>query len=113
GIDGIYENTNPPPPYVVTETKYRTASGKYIDGDGVARDSMLNNTKGSPGMPAAKQMSDGWIRPRLDQELSLKESKKVQVNGYERWLMIVDDSGKVVNITKLDEAANSINEVIL
>ncbi len=32
GIDGIYKNTNPPPPYVVTETKFRTAGGVYRRG---------------------------------------------------------------------------------
>jgi PAS domain-containing protein len=113
GIDGIYENTNPPPPYVVTETKYRTASGKYIDDDGIAKDTVLSTTKGSPGMPAAKQMSDDWIKPRIKDELGSRGARDIVESGYERWLMIVDSSGKVVNITKLDSAAKSIEEVIL
>ena len=65
GVNGIYQNTNPPPPYVVTETKYRTEAGKYIDGDGIAKDTMLSTTKGSKGYKSAKQMSDDWIEPRV------------------------------------------------
>ncbi|BFM48450.1 hypothetical protein [Marinomonas sp. THO17] len=108
GIDGIYENTDPPPPYVITETKYRTASGKYIDSDGVAKDTVLGNTKDG------KQMNDKWIKRRLGPALEDDSAaKKIRRAGYERWLMIVDSSGKVLNITKLDEKANSIAEVIL
>ncbi|WP_353668597.1 hypothetical protein [Marinomonas sp. THO17] len=108
GIDGIYENTNPPPPYVITETKYRTASGKYIDSDGVAKDTVLGNTKDG------KQMNDDWIKPRLEPALGDRGiAADVADSDYERWLMIVDSSGEVVNITKLDEKANSIAEVIL
>lgn len=48
GIDGIYENANPPPKYVIDEAKYNT--------------SKLNpKTKDGP------QMSDEWVRNRLDQ----------------------------------------------
>ncbi|TOM44814.1 hypothetical protein CGH76_24770, partial [Vibrio parahaemolyticus] len=103
GIDGIYQNTNPPPPYVVTETKYRTEVGKYIDDDGIAKDTMLSTTKGSKvnGMsyPPTKQMSDGWIEPRLIDELGLEGAEDILDMDFERWLMIVDDSGKVINIT--------------
>ncbi|BFM48448.1 hypothetical protein [Marinomonas sp. THO17] len=113
GIDGIYENTNPPPPYVITETKYRTASGKYIDSDGVAKDTVLSKTKGSSGLPGAKQMNDGWIKPRIKDELGSRKARDIIESGYERWLMIVDNSGEVVNITKLDASAKSIEKVIL
>ena len=117
GIDGIYQNTNPPPPYVVTETKYRTEVGKYIDDDGIAKDTMLNTTKGSKvnGMsyPPAKQMSDGWIEPRLIDELGLEGAEDILDMDFERWLMIVDDSGKVINITKLDEHAKALEKVAM
>ncbi|HDM8062787.1 hypothetical protein ACXZ7R_25220 [Vibrio campbellii] len=115
GIDGIYQNTNPPPPYVVTETKYRTKAGKYIDDDGIAKDTMLSKTKGSTvnGMsyPPAKQMSDGWIKPRLSEELDYKTFKDITKKEYERWLMIVDESGEVINITKLDKNAKAQGNV--
>ncbi|UTZ22434.1 hypothetical protein [Vibrio campbellii] len=120
GIDGIYKNPkhpNPPPPYVVTETKFRTEAGKYIDDDGIAKDTMLSTTKGSKvnGMsyPPAKQMSDDWIEPRMKDELTRGELTNISMEGYERWLLIVDDSGKVINITKLDEKAKAIGKVEL
>lgn len=47
GIDGIYKKTDPPAPYVVTETKFRTAGGEYIDGDGTKSTQLLSMTKGS------------------------------------------------------------------
>ncbi|OEE63675.1 hypothetical protein A1OK_18885 [Enterovibrio norvegicus FF-454] len=112
GIDGIYENGNPPPPYIVTETKYRTDSGKYIDSDGIARDNILPTTHGSNGYVSAKQMSDAWIQPRLADEVGRDAADDIMDEGYARWLMIVDESGEVVNITKLDANARSIEEVM-
>ena len=117
GIDGIYKNANPPPDYIVTETKYRTGAGsntKYIDGDGTETTELLSTTKGSKGgHPPAKQMSDKWIKPRLPEEVGKETADAIREGGYERWLMIVDESGKVVSITKLDAAANAIGKVPL
>lgn len=112
GIDGIYENANPPPPYIVTETKYRTNSGQYIDSDGVASNSLLSTTQGSNGYPASKQMSDAWIQPRLADEVGRDVADDIMDEGYDRWLMIVDETGEVVNITRLDANARSIEEVM-
>jgi hypothetical protein len=113
GVDGIYQNSNPPPPYVITETKYRTQAGKYIDDDGLAKDQMLSATTGSTvggiEFPASKQMDDTWIQPRVINELGLEEAENVLDSNYERWLIIVDDSGGIINITNLNEAASSIN----
>lgn len=113
GIDGIYENADPPPPFIVTETKYRTKSGKYIDSDGIARDNILPTTRGSNGYASAKQMSDRWIEPRLADELGRSQARQVRNQGYDRWLMIVDESGEVVNITRLDGNAKSIESIML
>ncbi|WP_339388288.1 hypothetical protein [Vibrio caribbeanicus] len=114
GIDGIYQNTNPPPPYVVTETKYRTDAEKYIDESGLAKDKMLlSKTKGSKGYKSAKQMSDDWIEPRMKDELTRSQITNISMEGYERWLMIVDDSGNVINVTRLDENAKAIDKVEL
>ncbi|MFG5052619.1 hypothetical protein ID062_09575 [Vibrio cholerae] len=107
GIDGIYENLAPPPPFVITETKYRTESGKFIDDDGLAKDSVLSMTKHS-----GKQMSDEWVEKRLADELSASDLRKIRVQGYDKWLMIVDDSGKVVNVTKLDADANAVKQIL-
>lgn len=107
GIDGIYKNTNPPPPYVVTETKFRTAGGEYIDGDGTKSTQLLSMTKGS-----GKQMSGQWIDKRLPDEITDKKIlKDLKNEGYEAWLMIVDESGKVIQITKLDKSANAVGTV--
>ncbi|BFM48452.1 hypothetical protein THO17_06150 [Marinomonas sp. THO17] len=59
-------------------------------------------------------MCDDWIEARLEDALDDDDlALNVSDSAYERWLMIVDSSGEVVNITKLDEKANSIAEVIL
>ena len=117
GIDGIYENAYPPPAYIVTETKYRTGAGantRYIDGDGTETTELLSTTKGSKaGHPAAKQMSDDWIKPRLIDELGARKAIQIEKGKYDRWLMIVDESGKVVSINRLDEAANAFGKVLL
>lgn len=107
GIDGIYKNTNPPPPYVVTETKFRTAGGEYIDGDGTKSTQLLSMTKGS-----GKQMSGQWIDKRLPDEITDKKIlKDLKNEGYEAWLMIVDESGKVIQITKLDKSSNAVGTI--
>ncbi|MGF1770658.1 hypothetical protein L4D06_25280 [Enterovibrio makurazakiensis] len=108
GIDGIYEKPPNalPPPYIITETKYRTDSGKYIDSDGLAKDRSLSRLR-----DGTKQMSDDWIQPRLAAEVGRDTTDDIMDEGYERWLMIVDESGEVVNITRLDANARSIEEV--
>lgn len=111
---GIYQNANPPPPYLITETKYRTGSGsntRYIDGDGTETTELLGTTKGSKGKPAARQMSDRWIEPRLFDELGDVGAKRINDAKFDRWLMLVDESGKVVSITKLDAKANAIGKI--
>ncbi|MGF1706665.1 hypothetical protein [Enterovibrio baiacu] len=113
GIDGIYRNANPPPPFIITETKYRTTSDTYIDSDGVARTTLLPTTRGTTNYPAAKQMSDDWILPRLADDLGDAQARQVRNQGFDRWLMIVDESGEVVNVTRLDRAANAVESLPL
>ena len=116
GIDGIYENAYPPPAYIVTETKYRTGAGantRYIDGDGTETTELLCTTKGSKGYRPAKQMSDEWIKPRLREEVGGEMEEAILDGKYDRWLMIVDESGKVISITRLDSGANAIGKVPL
>ena len=107
GIDGIYKNTEPPPPYVVTETKFRTAGGEYIDGDGSKSTQLLSMTKGS-----GKQMSGKWIEDRLAMEITdRKLLNDIEKQKYDAWLMVVDESGTVLQITKLDKNANAIGTI--
>jgi hypothetical protein len=37
-----------------------------------------------------------------------KAENIINKEGYEVWLMVVDESGKVVDITKLDEFGNAL-----
>ena len=109
GIDGIYGNPNPPPPYIVTETKFRTAVGEYVDSDGTLTraknvEGLLGNTKDG------RQMSNRWIRNRLEKEIG-RQSDEVQSSKYESWLMIVGPDGKVETIYKLDQNAKVIGTV--
>ena len=103
GIDGVYKNANPPPPYIITETKYRTG-GEFPA-------SKLPTTKGSAGYPSAKQMSDEWIDPRLKDVVDKQTLLNIRRDGYERWLLVVDESGNVTSITRLDENANAIGKI--
>lgn len=110
GIDGVYQNTNPPPPYVVTETKYRTTGpdgkSRYIDGDGSVSDRLLSMTKGS-----GKQMSDRWVRDRLPNTVDPALVTRMERKGYEKWLLMVDESGQIIGIYKLDAAANTVGSI--
>jgi len=103
GIDGIYKSAHPPPPYIITETKYRTG-GKYSAGS-------LPTTTGSTGYPSARQMSDEWIDPRLKDAVDKETQLDIRREGYERWLLVVDEGGNVTSITRLDENARAIGEV--
>jgi hypothetical protein len=104
GLDGVYRNAHPPPPFIITETKYRTG-GAFSPGS-------LPVTKGSKGFPSARQMSDAWIRPRLSESLGKEQAMNIRSAGYERWLITVDEKGAVSQIVKLDGHARSIGDVI-
>ncbi|OSI17402.1 hypothetical protein BV914_01290, partial [Neisseria dumasiana] len=108
-IDGVYSNPKPPPPYVVTETKFRTAAGEYADSDGSLSkakkvEDLLGKTRDG------KQMSEEWIKRRLPKEIG-KKADHVYSAGYESWLMIVGPEGAVVEIYKLDTNARVIGKV--
>ncbi|OUL31315.1 hypothetical protein BV372_20350 [Nostoc sp. T09] len=76
GIDGVYENTNPPPKWVVGEAKYDTA--------------------GYGQTQSGKQMSEPWADARLDHAVGKKLADQIRLDGYERWELRVDPSGKVI-----------------
>ena len=58
GIDGIYENTTPPPSYVIDEAN-----------DGT---SQLGSTK------SGKQMSDSWVNDRLESQVGEDKAREIQ-----------------------------------
>ena len=75
GIDGVYENTKPPPKWVVAEAKYgESGYGKTASG---------------------KQMSKPWVEARLDHAVGKKLADQIRKEGFERWELRVDVSGKV------------------
>ncbi|WP_409263194.1 hypothetical protein [Pseudomonas putida] len=104
GLDGVYRNAHPPPPFIITETKYRTG--------GVFSPGSLPVTKGSEGYPSARQMSDAWIGPRLQSALGRKEGDAIREAGYERWLIVVNENGVVSSVTKLDGNARAIVDTV-
>lgn len=109
GLDGVYENPRhlQPPKYTITETKYREG-GRYIDSDGSASDSALSMTKNS-----GKQMSSTWINNHLRNEFKDNPylRREIEEEGYVSLLMIVDETGKVVAISKLNSAGRTIQGI--
>ena len=110
GLDGVYENPRhlQPPKYTITETKYREG-GRYIDSDGSASDSALSMTKNS-----GRQMSSTWIQSNLIREFQGNSQfllRDIQKEGYISLLMIVDETGKVVAISKLNSAGRTIQGI--
>jgi len=64
-------------------------------------------TKGS-----GKQMSNLWIERRLPDEIADKKLlADIRKQKYESWLMIVDESGEVIQITKLNKNADAIGTI--
>ena len=85
GIDGVYENANPPPQYVIAEAKYNTAQ--------------LSNTKRS-----GKQMSDKWIdsENRLVDAVGMDKADEIMTeimfnqDNVEKILVKVNKNGDIV-----------------
>src|SRR5699024_9578947 len=87
GIDGVYENANPPPKYVIAEAKYST--------------SQLSNTK------FGRQMSDEWIdnRNRLVNAVGKDKADEIILDSYlnsnnvEKSLIRVNKNGEIKKST--------------
>ncbi|OTX18484.1 hypothetical protein BK721_19435 [Bacillus thuringiensis serovar nigeriensis] len=97
GIDGIYENSSPPPKYVIAEAKYNTAQ--------------LSNTKDG------KQMSETWIdgsrrlESTVGEEMADKIREEMLLNpeNIQNILINVDKDGNVVK-SILDSSGKKIIE---
>jgi len=91
GIDGVYRNPNPPPEYVITEAKYNKAR--------------MRDTKDGP------QMSDKWVRNRLDTKVGPAEAGKIRramnKGQVEKILIRVGEDG-TPTMTRLGPTANPI-----
>ncbi|KAA0774937.1 hypothetical protein DT250_05230 [Bacillus sp. AR2-1] len=97
GIDGVYENSAPPPKYVIAEAKYNTAQ--------------LSNTKDG------KQMSETWIdgsrrlESTVGEEMADKIREEMLLNpeNVQNILINVDKDGNVVK-SILDSSGKKIIE---
>ncbi|KGL39573.1 hypothetical protein BMT55_06765 [Listeria newyorkensis] len=92
GIDGVYENSSPPPKYVIAEAKYGT--------------SQLRKTKDG------KQMSDSWTNGgktgvRLEKSVGIDKADDILLEGYNRELVNIAPDGSIT-VTKLDSKGNAI-----
>lgn len=58
-------------------------------------------------------MDDDWVGDRLVDAVGRKTAADISKAGHDKWLMVVDESGKVVDITKLDSIANAIGKIPL
>ncbi|MBQ0151711.1 MAG: DUF4280 domain-containing protein [Chryseobacterium sp.] len=82
GIDGIYENANPPPKYVIDEAKYDTSKLSQKPKDG-------------------PQMSDDWIKgsKRLENQVGEDKAREIakalDKGEVDRVLSKIDKNGKV------------------
>jgi len=57
-------------------------------------------------------MSNLWIERRLPDELTDKKLlADIRKQKYESWLMIVDESGEVIQITKLNKNADAVGTI--
>ena len=80
GIDGVFGNPNPPPDYIIVESKYGSAGIQPANPD--------------TGLP--RQMSDDWIDGRLEDVVGEDLADEMITNrNYERVQAKVDESGNV------------------
>ncbi|MNT99415.1 hypothetical protein D3C72_2422540 [compost metagenome] len=52
-------------------------------------------------------MMRSGFRPRKDGRVSPWSKEQ----GYDSWLMVVNESGQVIQITKLDKSANAVGTI--
>lgn len=75
GIDAVYYKEGGDPPYIVVESKY--------DSSGLSR--LVDGTR---------QMSDRWIKDRLEDAVGETKAKEIQDIGYRRELYRVRPDGR-------------------
>jgi hypothetical protein len=77
-VDGLYFNGRPPPKYIVMEAKYHKSSYGWTKSDG-------------------KQMSDTWIKAKLQKQVNPRLLKDIQAEGFDKFgLRYIPDIGKSV-----------------
>jgi hypothetical protein len=88
GIDGVYENLNPPPKYVIGEAKFGSSQlGKTQDG---------------------MQMSENWVDNRLNKAVGRRKAADIMDEGYDRVLLKVDENGNVTPKIISEDASGKV-----
>lgn len=88
GIDGVYENLNPPPKYVIGEAKFGSSQlGKTQDG---------------------MQMSENWVDNRLSKAVGRRTAADILDEGYDRVLLKVDEGGNVTPKIISEDASGKV-----
>jgi hypothetical protein len=94
GIDGVYENTDDKPRYIILDAKYGSAQ--------------LSDTKDG------KQMSDDWIDNRLDEAVGKEKADEIRSesienpDNVEKSVAHIDSEGNV-SYKNVDSNGNEIN----
>ena len=101
GIDAVYEFSNHPPKYVITEVKMNTT------GDINWKPPVSKTVTKSGG----SQMTDDWIRFNLEETVSEEIFQDILLNGYESILIGVSKENEMIFET-LDKSAKRINNII-
>jgi hypothetical protein len=93
GIDGVYENSKPPPKYIVAEAKY-------------------DSSKLNPSTKDGPQMSKNWIENRLEAAVGSDLMEDILIQGYDSVLCQVAPGGKI-SLLKIGSSAEIVGEYIL
>ena len=92
GIDGVYYNPNGHPPYIISEAKYNTAK--------------LGNT-----LSDGKQMSELWVRNRLEKAVGPALAETIREAEYlgdvQKHLFNVKKNGEII-VNQLDDMAKKM-----
>lgn len=104
GIDGVFTNPSPPPPFIVGEAKYKS---KPFNPKNNAKSQLgLNsNTKTGP------QMSKKWIETRLKDAVGRQQAKEIIKKGYKPVTFRIDASGHI-NLFEMDAAGGVVQEIL-
>ncbi|WP_314831117.1 hypothetical protein [uncultured Streptococcus sp.] len=92
GIDGVYYNPNGHPPYIISEAKYNKAK--------------LGNT-----LSDGKQMSERWIRNRLNKAVGKRQAEiirdAIEFGDVQSHLFNIKQDGRII-VNQLDEMAKKM-----
>ena len=102
GIDGVFFNPNGHPPYIITESKFRTNVPISMSDSSTGLSTLADGTR---------QMSEAWIEGidanRLAKAVGVDVADEIIMNGYASWLVNIDPIG-TVTIWQLDSLGRKL-----